>query len=267
MKIGDNVRLRSDLVVNDYYGGMKLNSSMVRHCGKIGIVIDVSLSGNVNISIDGGAFNYSPEMLIKLEGDITMGSNIQVGDKLIIRRDLVNHEEYGDQDVNGEMVMLAGEIATVTFVYDDGDFEIDLDNNNNYWTREMFIDEATMKKSDLQNGQVVELRDGNLLLVQLDLVHRKDDEPTDKLISLSDGRFMELYNFGEDMLCKYSHNKYDKYDKYDVLAVYELDYIGDIFRGEIEKSELNLIWERVPAVKLTVKEIEERLGFKVEVID
>ena len=65
-------------------------------------------------------------------------SKFKVGDKVVIKKDLKEEEFYGDNWVNSTMAELAGQEATITGDACDGDYEIDLDEGEYYWNKEMF---------------------------------------------------------------------------------------------------------------------------------
>lgn len=76
---------------------------------------------------------------------------VKVGDKLRVREDLERGESYGETgycDVNQSMLKLAGNIVTVNYVYNDGDFLIEEDEKENYWCEEMFTTVNIIPKLD-----------------------------------------------------------------------------------------------------------------------
>lgn len=52
-KVGDKVRVRSDLIVNETYGGLTLYYLMERFCGKIAEVKEISSNGNYYLKLKG----------------------------------------------------------------------------------------------------------------------------------------------------------------------------------------------------------------------
>ena len=69
----------------------------------------------------------------------------QVGDTVLIRDDLTDGRHYpslrsSDVGVNGDMIDLGGSVATITYVYDDMTYDIDLDHGRWTWVASMFED-------------------------------------------------------------------------------------------------------------------------------
>ena len=65
----------------------------------------------------------------------------EVGDKVIIRKDLVNTQYYGSNDVASRMMKYRGRVATIVDVlntFPSKEYLIDLDNQHFAWTPEMF---------------------------------------------------------------------------------------------------------------------------------
>lgn len=64
----------------------------------------------------------------------------KVGDKVKIREDLIDEENYGCANFVEPMEEYKGQIAEITMTYDDGEdgYLIDIDNGVWYWSAEMF---------------------------------------------------------------------------------------------------------------------------------
>ena len=86
-----------------------------------------------------------------------------------------------------------------------------------------------MKKSELKNGMVVELRNGNRYLVHNDKLLNFEG-----YVNINDS-FTHMFYYNEDLT--YSCNK-----EFDIIRIYESDvfWLKDIF----EDRFLNIIWER-----------------------
>lgn len=106
-------------------------------------------------------------------------------------------------------------------------------------------------KADLEDGMVVEQRDGNMYLVLAEEVVRKCG-------------YNEMNCYADDLKCK-------GYTEGDIVKVYRitpesLRHIEDVFI----KSNLELIWERTESKKMTVEEmrkkLEELTGEEIEVV-
>lgn len=64
---------------------------------------------------------------------------LKVGDRVIIRKDLSVFTNHPPKPrVTSHMAQLRGEIATITYVDWDGDYHIDIDRDNWYWSNYMF---------------------------------------------------------------------------------------------------------------------------------
>lgn len=107
-------------------------------------------------------------------------------------------------------------------------------------------------KADLEDGMVVEQRDGNMYLVLAGMAARK-------------GGCNNIGGYDDDL-------KWEGYTGGDIVEVYRitpesLGCIEDVFI----KSNLELIWERTESKKMTVEEmrkkLEELTGEKIEVTE
>lgn len=141
-----------------------------------------------------------------------------------------------------------------TCYYGDGKYSsLDFAENNNYkileWSDYM---QEEFTKADLEDGMVVEQRDGNMYLVLAGKVVRK-------------GRCNHIDGYTDDL-------KWEGYTGRDIVKVYRitpesLGCIEDVFI----KSNLELIWERTESKKMTVEEmrkkLEELTGEEIEVTE
>lgn len=104
-------------------------------------------------------------------------------------------------------------------------------------------------KSDLKNGMIVELRNGFRGIVI-----------NDNLI-LGNKLYSELLNYNDDLSIKYNLNGNDL----DIIKVYTAwSYMG--FEDYLKDDNLDIIWERQESKKMTLKQVEEALGYKIEII-
>lgn len=136
--------------------------------------------------------------------------------------------------------------------YGDGEWSsLDTAENYNYkileWSDYM---QKEFTKADLEDGMVVEQRDGNMYLVLAGKAVRK-------------GRCNHIDGYTDDL-------KWEGYTGGDIVKVYRitpesLGCIEDVFI----KSNLELIWERTELKKMTVEEmrkkLEELTGEEIEV--
>lgn len=105
-----------------------------------------------------------------------------------------------------------------------------------------------MKKSDLTNGAIVELRNGYKHI--LFKATNKFGEISSLLIDIKNGSYLTFDNFNEDLT-------YEMDRDFDIMKVSQEDYIGDTFRKHILKlNENKWTWERKEEVVMTISEIE-----------
>ena len=139
-----------------------------------------------------------------------------------------------------------------TCYYGDGEWSsLDIAKNYNYkileWSDYM---QKEFTKADLEDGMVVEQRDGNMYLVLAGKAVRK-------------GRCNHIDGYTDDL-------KWEGYTGGDIVKVYRitpesLGCIEDVFI----KSNLELIWERTETKKMTIEEMRQKLeeltGEEIEV--
>ena len=131
-KVGDKVKIREDLEVNKAYGRVNFISLMREFLGKEATITAVSYAGDFLLDIDDDRFFWSTEMLIKV------GETLKVGDKVKIREDLKVGRVYEGVDFVRPMIEFLGKEATITDVDYDGDFLLDIDDEEFCWSAEMF---------------------------------------------------------------------------------------------------------------------------------
>lgn len=102
-------------------------------------------------------------------------------------------------------------------------------------------------KSDLKNGMIVETQKGTLLLVMNNTLINNDN-------------WVSLGHYYEN-LTRYEWMKDNYRDIVKIYTTNEKQCLGDMFKNK------KLIWERFNRKKITLEEIEEQLGYKVEIID
>ena len=62
----------------------------------------------------------------------------KVGDKVRVRKDLVDNSEYGEELFTGEMMQFVGKVVTISELLDDDEYFIRETNSDYVWTDEMF---------------------------------------------------------------------------------------------------------------------------------
>ena len=116
-----------------------------------------------------------------------------------------------------------------------------------------------MKKSDLKNGTIVELRDGDKCILLFNCCNHGDKE--DLFISLNDGGYLLLPNYNENLK--------DCIDKdFDIMKVCQNDYVGDNIRSHVLKQdEDDWTWVREEETVMTISEIEEETVMTISEIE
>lgn len=109
-----------------------------------------------------------------------------------------------------------------------------------------------MKKSDLRNGTIVELRNGDKYILLFDCCDER--HRNDLLISLNNGGCLYLSSYDESL-----EDEDDEY--FDIMKVCQREYVGDNICSHILKqNEDNWTWIREEETVMTISEIEEKLG-------
>ena len=122
-----------------------------------------------------------------------------------------------------------------------------------------------MKKSDLKNGAIVKLRNGDKYILLFDYNHPYPHDKDDILISLNDGCWLNISDYDEDLKdCNMS--------EFDIMKVAQSDYVGDDIYNHIinhndewtwvrdeSEDENDWNWTQEETV-MTISEIEEKLG-------
>jgi hypothetical protein len=120
-----------------------------------------------------------------------------------------------------------------------------------------------ISKEDIKSGYVVKLRNGELYMVQ-----RVGKNFTKVLANGNDWMYMSSF---DDKLHGrlYANNKPVSFDKsHDIVEVYGLvqQTMHYHLASIITTVGRECIWKRKQAVKLTVDEISEMLGYEVEIV-
>lgn len=172
----------------------------------------------------------------------------KIGDKVKIREDLVVDLLYGCDVFMSEMSDYRGKEANITAIHHnylkDDVYSLDIDNGEWYWTDEML--EKTeklekrleMKKSDLQNGMIVECENGARYMVVKNFNEYTpilSDETRDVLMGIDkDNNYMPLSKYNQDLRL----NRKDIFG-YNIAKVGYPKHIGCPI-----SDDLKWIWER-----------------------
>lgn len=115
---------------------------------------------------------------------------------------------------------------------------------NEDWLELVTEEEKEMRKSQLQDGDIVEVRNGDRYIVFFGELRRKHG-------------FLSLCDYSEDM----TMNEFDS--EFDIVKV----KVQSAFPfKEIESKHIFWNWTRKKAIEVTMKEVEEKFGCKVKII-
>lgn len=164
----------------------------------------------------------------------------KVGDKLIVKDNLKDITGFAGGYVDS-MDKLIGKVVTVKSVCDNVSVRIEEDEHDYRWDNRAFeLTDIVKTKYDLQNGDIVTLRNGDRLM-------------------LLDESFSDLDGENDNSLC-------DMDDLND-----DLSYDGYGNRSDIVKVERAVdyytVYNRENTVKeMTVEEISKALGYEVKIV-
>ncbi len=165
----------------------------------------------------------------------------KVGDKLIVKDNL----RYINDFVGGyvdSMDTLIGKVVTVSEVCNTDSVKIEEDENNYRWDNRAFelVRNIIKNVNDLQNGDIVTLRNGDRLMLVGDDFRDLDDENDNSLADM------------DDLNSDLSYNGYS--NRNDIVKV--------------ERAfEYQTVYNRENTVKeMTVEEISKALGYEVKIV-
>lgn len=173
----------------------------------------------------------------------------KVGDKVKIRSDLRVNKMYGGAVLVEDMVEYMGKTMTVKEVYKEA-YSLEEDVKRRFWTDEML---EISPKSMLEPCMVVKMRNGTLNMVIM---------VNDRGIFLITRNKEYLYLKSYDDNLKY---RWDVTD-YDIVEIYGLSY-NPQKSMDISTECRYLLWKRDEVKKMTVAEIQEALGYKIEIVE
>lgn len=122
MKVGDKVRIKSNLRVGDVSNGIHFINDMEKYCGEIATISNIR---GECFEIDKCGWNWSREWLEPVEDNET--PQFKIGDKVRIRDIKIGAISNGGMEFTGSMKEWIGRECRVTCVYDDGGIEVDDD--------------------------------------------------------------------------------------------------------------------------------------------
>ena len=166
----------------------------------------------------------------------------KVGDKVIVRNDLIIGEKYGDDFFITGMKDFVGKIVTIKRVVESGLYKVEENYYN--WTDEM-LEPFEFDKAFLKSGHIVKRRNDSYAIVLDDITY-------------SDVGYSQLKDYNDDL-----SNKFTK--DLDIIAIYKPGYtdVFEILKG----SHLTLIAKRPEEVKeMTLAEVCKELGYNVKIV-
>ena len=164
----------------------------------------------------------------------------KVGDKLIVKDNLRDIKGFAGGYMSN-MDELIGKVVTVKEVWDEESIKIEEDKNDYRWDNRAFERTNIVKtKHDLQNGDIVTLRNGDRLILL--------DEDFKDLDGENDNSLADIYDLENDL----SYSGYGK--------------DSDIVKVE-RAFEYQTVYNRENTVKeMTVEEISKALGYEVKIV-
>lgn len=174
----------------------------------------------------------------------------KVGDKVKVRSDLKEDTMYGGQTFVDCMVKYMGKIMTVKQVYGKC-YSLEEDGEKWAWTDEMF---EGLSKSMLEPCMLVKLRNGELAYV----VNTKNG------LCLLDERknWINIQDYDDELYYQVGKN-----ECFDIMEIYDLTELAHESM-KISIVDRILLQKRKEEVKkMTVAEIQEALGYKIEIVE
>lgn len=116
-----------------------------------------------------------------------------------------------------------------------------------------------MKKSNLKTGYIVVLRDGTEMVVALNCSYDEYDA-NDIIINCGQRKWFPLDVYTEDLLFT-AGSKLN-----DIIKIYKASYPLVLGAVSYETNKRKLLWQREEPKELTIKQIEEILGYSIKII-
>jgi hypothetical protein len=111
-----------------------------------------------------------------------------------------------------------------------------------------------MTPNDLQSGMIITTRNGFQYLVI------RNDKEFNAI--RKDGWIEIKNNYNDD----FTHKDFDISDDWDIVKVEHYDKWLKMVEFEANPKYKTVLWEEATKVKLTLAEIESRLGYKIEIV-
>lgn len=164
----------------------------------------------------------------------------KVGDRVRIRKDLKDDERYGRNYADEDMEEMAGQIVTITYE-NNNHYEIKEDENEHWWTDEMFEGYVKPTKEEL-------------FAMPLGTIIKTDEEEQNIFVKV-----------GKEDFCNNNCDHIEIDDVNDDLSIRANFYCTKIL--EIQEPTYNTIYKYETEVKeMTISEIEKELGYPIKVV-
>ena len=176
----------------------------------------------------------------------------EVGDKVRIRRNLKDGEEYNGVPFNEKMKKYKGETAEIIREISVG-YELDIDDGKWCWSDDMFYPKESFLKANLKNGDIITTRNG-----------RKGIIENKRLIFIDGTPWMDMSNYTGGLKPVFLND-----EGFDIIEVKRPVKCKIVFeRAEEEKKEILNEAEKeylkmvIKPIKNKVKSIHKFKGFR-----
>lgn len=260
-KVGDNVRVKANLVGGKDYNGCRFAEHMSKYVGKKYLVSEswMGLCGNRYCLEGADGWTFSDDMLEPATEDCMY----KIGTKLKIIE--AGEGAMGCEGCEGVVTNQAHENGM--FVTDEG-FNVSITKAcskyppiNSIWrvskngTYQIIgVDEMT--KNDLQVGMTVRTENGKLAKV-LENVQTKGYGMQKLFFSIKDGGSMTGDSYSDNLKFLGGGIK-----GYNIVEIFKAPHVNHMLDFDTSVS----LWKRQEPEKMTVAEIEKLLGRKIEIV-
>ena len=119
---------------------------------------------------------------------------------------------------------------------------------------------ANMTLNDLKTGMIVTMRDGHECVV-LRRVHTQLCKDIDVFVDIKSRSWFEMNSFDNDFKCWRVPT-----GDYDIVKIEQPRHIFDSMNLSKDIDKREILWKETTTIKLTVAEIENRLGYRIEIV-
>lgn len=173
-QVGDKVVVREDLMEHKTYGGRDgaTNTAVDDMLALKGKVVTISSIRNGQYRIEEGQYNWTEGMFA---GALVTKDFYDIGDKVLVRDDLVDGKIYGNASFEDGMSPLLGQVATIKEVDGDSDYQLE-GSIYYYWTNDMIVGsivslDKLSKEEEEEKVEVSEVEETKIKTTPIDDVH------------------------------------------------------------------------------------------------